>query len=218
MLYVDVVKIGALTKVAENLKNYSEPDKVSKSSYSRKTNFNQEDWLNRANSSSSDSLLFTDSTSPVFTNWGTQTYSHLPGVYRAAQVELMSFHSDGMYNCLGLVCKGKLIGYFNELNVLNDVFSKKAYDILDKNGAGQIREKEGSSPEAWSAYRDNTLACLNVRYRPEDLVILPDPIELAISNDVSNYGYTKVSSKIEVSQRATNKALRSKHNNLFLHK
>ena len=172
-----IIKIGALTKVAENLNDYTRPDGVSMSTYSEYTGFNQEDWLDRASSSSADATKFTDKTSPCFPEEGVQTYCHLPGVHLASKGEF-SFNKDSLFDHLAIICDGEMIGYFKDITRLDENSARTVFDLFDNNGVGKTRELEAGNKEAWSNHKQSPLNCLNVRYRPNDLVLFSKPIAL----------------------------------------
>ena len=212
-----IIKIGALTKIERNSAGYKMPDGGAGGEYGSEKGFNQEDWLDRARPGNLSAALFTDSTNPIFKKDGVQTYSHLPGIYRSSGNELLSFHGEGSYDHLALICKGELVAYFVKVAVLNENFSQRAYDILDRNGAGKIREAESSSnTDAWSNHIDNTLACLNIRYSPEDLVWLENPIPLSKSSASSGFLSTTIGADtILIPQVIINNALNGR-NSLFI--
>ena len=211
-----VIKIGALTKIEKNSSRYSKPDGAADGTHGTEQGFNQEDWLNRANSGFPDALQFTDSNNPIFEKDGIQTYSHLPGVYRSSTFELTEFHNEGTYGSLALICKGKIVAYFVKVSRLNDNFSRMAYDILDRNGVGKIREMESGSLTAWSDHSGNPLACLNIRYSPGDLVWLENPILLSKSSPgAGTFSIAVGADTFEIPQDIINKALDGR-NSLFV--
>ncbi|MAH90341.1 MAG: hypothetical protein CMA11_01070 [Euryarchaeota archaeon] len=211
-----VIKIGALTKIENNSAGYISPDGAANGKYGTEQGFNQEDWLNRANSTSPDALQFTDSNNPIFEKDGIQTYCHLPGVYRSSTFDLTEFHNEGIYGSLALISKGKIVAYFVKVSRLNDYYSRRAYDILDRNGVGKIREMESGSLRAWSDHSHNPLACLNIRYSPEDLVWLDTPIPLSKSSPgVGTFSITIGTDTFEIPQAIINNALDGR-NSLFV--
>ena len=211
-----VIKIGALTKIEKNSSRYNKPDGAADGTYGAEQGFNQEDWLNRANSGFPDALQFTDSNNPIFEKDGIQTYCHLPGVYRSSIFDLQVFHNEGPYGSLALICKGKIVAYFVKVTRLNDNFSRIAFDILDANGAGKSREIESGSLKAWSDHVDNPLACLNIRYSPQDLVWLDTPIPLSKSSPgVGTFTITIGSDTFEIPQAIINNAIDGR-NSLFV--
>lgn len=211
MFYVAIIKIGALTKVAENLNDYTRPDGVSMSTYSEYTGFNQEDWLNRANSSSADATKFTDKSSPCFPEEGVQTYCHLPGVHLARKGEL-SFNKYSQFDHLAIICNGEMIGYFKDITRLDEDSARTVFDLFDRNGVGKARELEAGNTEAWSNHKKSPLNCLNVRYKPDDLVLFPKPIALKTLTPTSGIvTVTYRGDTYEISDRVLQNALNGRN-------
>ena len=211
-----VIKIGALTKIEKNSAGYINPDGNAGGKHGSELGFNQEDWLNRANSGFPDALQFTDSDNQIFEKDGVQTYCHLPGLLNSTTYVLAKFHNEGVYGSLALICKGKIVAYFVKVTRLNDNFSQMAFDILDRNGAGKIREMESGSLRAWSDHSGNPLACLNIRYSPKDLVWLDTPISLSKSSSgAGTFSFSVGADTFEIPQAIINNALDGR-NSLFV--
>ena len=71
-----------------------------------------------------------------------------------------------------------------------------------------IRESEAGNTEAWSSNRSSPLNCLNVRYKPEDLVLFPKPIALKSLTPASGaVTVTSGGDTFEISDRVLQNAL-----------
>ena len=70
--------------------------------------------------------------------------------------------------------------YFKALlNLATDVIAAERVVPPIEKGCGVIREQEAGTTRTWSDHFEQTLACLNVRFSPEDLVFFDNPIPLS---------------------------------------
>ena len=205
------IKIGALTRIMPNSTGYIQPDGSKTGPYGSKTGFNQEDWLNRANSGRRDAGKFHDSGSIFKNDEGepeVQTYTHLVGFRKAQGSDYIAFGPDEAYGHLGILNNNELIGYFKKVVRLTEDQAKLAYDVLDSRGAGRIRELEAGDTKAWSSFANAPLNCINARYKPEDVILFTNPEKLKSLGKISGVSSVTIGTDtFEISNRAIKNAV-----------
>ena len=204
-----VIRISHLVKIEANSNAYKQPDGGAVGKHGKLEGFNQEDWLDRGRPSSThtDWSKFTDSPSPIFPD-GQQTFSHLTGVWNSNKTGDIFWFPDHQRDCLGIIQNGVLVAYFQKVTTLSEAHAKLVYDQLDRQGCGVIRETEaGGSSTAWSDHRDSPLACLNIRFSPEDLIWLDNPVPLTAGASGVNFTTRIGTTVVEISQDAIDSAL-----------